>query len=116
MKGMAGRISHTENAIDARNLRVRFSPEVQDTLSDIAAIARLSEHFDSRIYEVVKDWSNGKRLNVHDVMIALPAVAGEVAKHISATKDGRMEEAWDQLSSQILEDGFIISQSRQKQR
>jgi len=46
---MAGRASHAENDINARELRVTFSPQVREALGDIAAIARLSEHFDPGI-------------------------------------------------------------------
>lgn len=113
---MAKAVPHAENEINARDLRVTFSPQVREAFGDIAAIARLSEHFDSGMYEIVKDWSNGKRPSVHDVIIALPSIAGEVGRHIGATQDDRMTEAWDALCSQMPESGFKVSQSLQRRR
>jgi hypothetical protein len=113
---MAGRFSHAENEISARDLRVSFSPAVQDALRSIAVAARRSQHFDQEIYEIVKAWSGEAPITVHDVMIALPAIAGEVARHLSATHDKAMKDAWDELCSRIPENGFTVSQSRRKGR
>jgi hypothetical protein len=113
---MAERVSHAENEVSARDLQVRFSPAVQDAFRSIAVAASKSERFDPGIYEIVKDWSSDKPTTIHDVMISLPAISGEVTAHITATRDEKMKEAWDELCVQLPENGFTVSQSRQRQR
>jgi hypothetical protein len=108
--------SHTEKNIEARNLRVRFSPAVQDALRSITVAAHHSKAFDPDIYEIVKDWSSDKPTTVHDVIISLPAIAREVVQHLSATRDEAMKQAWDDLCLQLPENGFTISQSLQNRR
>ena|SRR5271155_1078409 len=108
--------SHTEKNIEARNLRVRFSPAVQDALRSITVAAQHSGTFDPDVYEIVKKWSGNKPTTVHDVMIGLPAIAGEVVEHLSATRDEAMKQAWDDLCAQLPESGFTISQSLQNRR
>jgi hypothetical protein len=113
---MVKKLPHKENELNARDLQVRFSPEVQDAFRTIAVAARDSKHFDPDIYEIVKLWSSDKPTTVHDVMIALAPIAREVAAHVSATRDEAMKEAWDDLCSQLPENGFKVSQSIQRRR
>jgi hypothetical protein len=114
---MTKEIPHQNKELEARDLQVHFSPAVQDAFRTIAVAARTSEHFDSGIYEIAKDWSSGKPTSVHDVMISLPVIAAEVMKHVAATRDQTMKEAWDDLSTQISEkNGFTVSQSLQRRR
>jgi len=104
------------NTVSAAELKVTFSPLVLEALGDIAAIARMSKHFDPGIAEKIHEWSMGQDTNVHDIMTALPTMAGEVANHIRATGDERMVEAWEQFSMQMAEAGFSLSQSRRRVR
>jgi hypothetical protein len=108
--------SHTQKDIEARNLRVRFSPAVQDALRSLTVAAQHSNSFDRDIYEIVKNWSSNKPTTVHDLIIGLPAIAGEVMEHLSATRDEAMKQAWDDLCAQLPESGFKISQSLQNRR
>jgi hypothetical protein len=113
---MVRKDSHAERELEARNLRVRFSPEVQDAFRSIAVAARDSQHFDPDIYEIVRDWSGDKPISVHDFMIAIGPICRELMAHISATRDESMVRAWDELCSHLPEAGFRVSQSRQRHR
>jgi hypothetical protein len=109
-------IPHQEKALDARDLQVRFSPAVQDAFRSVAVAARASEHFDAGIYEIIKDWSSDKPTTIHDFMIVFPAIASEMTSHITSTRDSTMKEAWEDLCLQLPEQGFTISQQRQRRR
>jgi hypothetical protein len=108
--------SHTQKDIEARNLRVRFSPAVQDALRSIVVAAQHSSNFDPDICEIIKNWSSDKPTTVHDFIIAFPTIAGEVMEHLSATRDAAMKQAWDDLCVQLPESGFKVSQSVQNRR
>jgi hypothetical protein len=108
--------SQQEEQLDARNLSVRFSPPVQEALRSIAAASADSNHFDHGIQGIVEGWSNGKPTTVHDVMIALPAIAREVTNHVEATHDSVMKEALDELCMQLPENGFTVARSAQRRR
>lgn len=113
---MPEQFARRKNEIDARDLRVEFSPAVQDAFRAIAVAASKSEHFDTGMYEIIKNWSNGKPTTVHDFMVAIVPVADEVTAHISRTDDQLMKGAWDDLSTQLSENGFAVSQSLKKHR
>ena len=110
-------LPHQQTELDAREQQLRLSPAVQDAFRTIAVAAKHSEHFDGDIYEIVKDFSNGKTITVRDFIISMPHIAEEVRNHLSANKDPRVEEAWSDLATQLAETGgFSVSQSRARKR
>jgi hypothetical protein len=114
---MVGPKKPAEKEVNARDLLMRFSPAVEDAFRSIAVAARESEHFDAGIYEIVKGWSAGKPTTVHDIMITLPAVAGEVTAHVRATGDVAMKEAWDDLCPLfLLRNSMILANDSESQR
>jgi hypothetical protein len=105
-----------EDEVDARSLKVKFSADVLDALREVAALARLSEHFDTGMAETLREWSDGRPTTVHDVMTAWPSIAGEISRHIRATNDAKIKEAWDAVCLQMPESGFRISLARSRRR
>lgn len=98
--------------LEARDIDVHFSPKVTQAFRDLAAAVHFSEHFDGDIRRIVQDWAAGKPKSVHDVLIALPSIAGETFRHIAATGDERAQEAWDEISAQMNEKGFTLTKGR----
>jgi hypothetical protein len=113
---MTGQHSRRETGINARELQVSFSENVKDALRSLTQIAARSEHIDPETYSILKEWSGGKATTVHDVMIAMPLVAEQVAEHIRATDDEGAKDAWRDLCMQMPEEGFTVSQVRGRKR
>ena len=102
--------------IDARDIKVHFSPAVRSAFGDLEAAVHFSEHFDGDILRTVQDYAAGKPKSVHDVLIVLPTIAGETMKHVKATGDKRAEEAWNEIAGQISENGFSLTQERGRRK
>jgi hypothetical protein len=113
---MAAQHSHRETGLNARELQVSFSENVKDAFRALTQIAARSKHIEPEIYSILKDWSSDKTTTVHDVMIAMPLIAEQVAEHISATGDEGAKDAWRALCTQMPEEGFTISQPRGRRR
>jgi hypothetical protein len=113
---MTGKLPHKETRLDGRELTVRFSEPVMEAFHELAEVAQNSKHFDPQVHAILKSWSNDKPTTVHDVINSLPLIAGQMAAHISATKDDAAKDIWDSLSTQIAEHGFTVSESRQRKR
>lgn len=96
--------------IDPYKINVRFSPRVKKALADLEAAVHFSEHFDGDAYAMLHGWAHGKAPTVREVLVEFPLIASETFQHIRATNDKRAEEAWDQLSSELLEAGFALTQ------
>ena len=107
---------HAETKVNARELSLRFSENVKDAFRSLTVIAAKSPHIDQEVYSILKDWSGDQPTTVHDVMNAMPLVAEQVADHIRATGDEGAKDAWSELSTQMPENGFTVSQSRQRKR
>jgi hypothetical protein len=104
------------NELDAGEIDVHFSPRVTQAFRDLAAAVHFSEHFDGDIKKIVEDWAAGKPKSIHGVLVALPSIAGETFKHIAATGDERAQEAWDEIGSQMLENGFTLTKARVREK
>ena len=100
------------NELDASEIDVHFSPRVTQAFRDLAAAVHFSEHFDGDIRSIVQDWAQEKPKTVDGVLIALPTIAGETFRHIAATGDERAHEAWEEISSQMNENGFTLTKAR----
>jgi hypothetical protein len=107
-------VSHTEKQSerDGRDLQIHFSPQMKNAFADLAAAVHFSDHFDRDILVVVQRWAEGKPQTVYDILTAFPAVAEETFKHISATRDERAQDAWDEIRNQMPEQGFSITKRR----
>lgn len=95
--------------LDARTIKVSFSPRVKLALSDLAAAVHFSDHFESDIRDALNEWTADKQPSIHDVLIVLPHLASETFRHIHATGDTRAEQAWDEFAGQLNEKGFALS-------
>jgi hypothetical protein len=116
LRSMIKKLPHTETETDGRDLKVRFSPSVTKALRSLASTALNSEHFDQEMHSILQEWSDGKPTTVHDILIAFPLIAEQMAAHISATNDESTKDAWRELCMQLPENGFTISQSVQRKR
>jgi hypothetical protein len=98
--------------IDAKEIKVHFSPAVTSAFGDLEASVQSSEHFDKDILRTVQDYAAGQAKSIHGVLISLPAIAAETMKHVRATGDARAEQAWNDITAQINEKGFSLTQLR----
>lgn len=100
--------------LDAREISISFSPKVQKAFGSLAASVRHSEHFGQEMYDMLEDWSQGKKATVYDVLVTLPLIAQDMAKHVKATNDRNAEEAWGDICIQMFENGFNLTSSSPK--
>jgi hypothetical protein len=91
---------------------VHFSPTVRQALQDLDVAVHFDEKFSGDIRPILHEWATGKTPTVHDVLIALPLVAREVFDHIRRVADNRAADAWDDLCSQMAEQGFTLAKQR----
>ena len=101
-----------ETELDPRGVEIRFSPQVRSAFADLAASVHSSEHFEAGVREILERWAEGKTQSVHSFAIALPLIAENTFAHIHATNDKKAREAWEEICSQIPEQGFTLSQRR----
>ena len=104
------------NNLDPNQIEVRFSDRVRNAFADLEAAVRFSEHFDGDIREVLRDWAEGKRTSVHNVITALPLIAEEAFAHARATKDPRTADAWREICLGMPESGFQLATARRRGR
>jgi len=98
-------------------VKVRFSPDMKQALSDLAAAVHFSDHFDPEMGEILENWgATGKGSNLHGFLGVLPHIAAETFRHIHATGDKRAEEAWSQISALMMENGYILERDRNHAR
>lgn len=111
-------MSHARKAaeINANDIMVQFSPGVRKAFGDLEEAVRGSEHFDGDIHRIVQDYAAGKTKSLHSVLIGLPAIAQETMNHVRATGDMRGELAWDEIASQMNENGFSLTQARGRRK
>lgn len=100
-----------EEEVNARSLRLHFSASVRQAFGDLEAAVHFSQEFSDDMRAIVNDWAVGRSPTLHDVLIAFPLIAEHTFRHIRATGDQRAQDAWDQLSSQINENGFAVVRS-----
>jgi hypothetical protein len=107
-------MSHSRKVaqIDARAVNVHFSPAVTSAFGDLEAAVHSSGHFDKDLLRTVQELAAGQDKSVHAVLISLPAIAAETMNHIRSTGDRRAERAWDDITAQMNENGFSLTQVR----
>lgn len=107
------RTSHKRRVdeIDARSLKLQFSPAVKQAFSDLEAAVHFSEEFSGDVHAILHDWATGKPPTLHGVLIALPLIAEETFGHIRATGDERAAAAWRELCNQMSENGFALTRT-----
>ncbi len=111
-------MSHSRKVaeVNARDMEVHFSPAVTKSFGDLEEAVRGSQHFDGDIYRIVQDYAAGKTKTLHGVLVGLPAIAGETMKHVRMTGDTSAELAWEDISAQINENGFSVSEKRGRRK
>jgi hypothetical protein len=102
--------------VDARSIKVRFTPLVKSALADLDAAVHFSEHFSSDISPILHEWATGKAPTVHEMLTALPLIARETFEHIRKTGDQRADDAWHEFSSQLNENGYALVKSPLRQK
>jgi hypothetical protein len=102
--------------INAREINVQFSPAVTRAFRDLEEAVRGSEHFDWDAHKIVKDYAAEKPKSLHSVLIGLPVVATATMDYVRATGDRRPELAWDEIASQMPENGFSVTQERGRRK
>jgi hypothetical protein len=96
------------NTLDAAQIEVHLSRDVQQALSDLEAAVHFSEHFDGDIRDILGDWAKGKHPTIHEVLTAFPLIAEETSEHVRMTNDIRAQEAWRELCLKMPERGFEL--------
>lgn len=111
-------MSHSRKVseVNASDIVVQFSPSVTKAFGDLEEAVRGSEHFDLDIHRIVQDYAAGKTKTLHSVLIGLPAIAQETMKHVRLTGDTSAEAAWGEIASQIVENGFSVTQGRGRRK
>jgi len=111
-------MSHARKAaeVDARDIKVHFSPAVTKAFGELEEAVRGSEHFDWDAHRILQDYAAGKPKTLHSVLIGLPVIAMETMKYGRATGDTSAEMAWDDIAAQINENGFSVTQERGRRK
>jgi hypothetical protein len=98
--------------LDPRIVTIDFAPEVREAFRDLAAALHFSDQVGADMLSIIREWAEGKKPTVQDVMISLPLMAQEAWEHINATGDKNAKAAWDNISSELLERGFTMENRR----
>jgi hypothetical protein len=83
---------------------VQFSPEVVRAFSRLEAAVHKSEYFSPEILENLQAYTTGKPMTVHNAINAMTFVTQETMKHVLKTGDAHAEEAFNDLTTALIED------------
>lgn len=108
--------SRKVSEVNARDIKVQFSPAVTKAFGDLEEAVRGSEHFDWDAHRIIQDLAAETPKSLHSVLIGLPVIAEETIKYVRTTGDRRAELAWEDIAAQINENGFSLTQSRGRRK
>jgi hypothetical protein len=102
--------------LDPLRISVHLSDDARRAFGDLAAAVHFSDHFDPTICSILEDMAAGKRVTVGGMLCALPEIASETFKHLQATGDERVAEAWHEVSESFSEFRYTLSRDRHPDR
>jgi hypothetical protein len=76
---------------------VKFGPRLRQAFSELADAVSHSKHFDQDMRAMMQEWARGDKVTVHSFMNAFPLFSYDTMKHLRATPDKKVEEAWEEI-------------------
>jgi hypothetical protein len=101
---------------NADEIRVRFSPAMKEIFGELDAAVNGSPHFDAEIRSIVHDWATDAAPPLSTVLTSLPIIAQETFQHIQKSGDQNAAHAWEELSTQMLQEHAFTLVGKQRGR